>query len=100
MGAGGPGYKTRDAPPRNTAYVKGTVAMAKSELEPPGTAGSQFYIMTAPDAGLTPDYALLGKVMKGQDVVDAIGELGDPATGGAGTPLQPVVIESAAVAER
>jgi peptidyl-prolyl cis-trans isomerase B (cyclophilin B) len=99
-GTGGPGYKTRDAPPRDTAYVKGTVAMAKSQLEPPGTAGSQFYIVTAPDAGLTPDYALLGEVVKGQDVVDAIGELGDPASGGAGTPLQPVVIESATVAER
>ena len=33
--------------------------------------------------------------MKGQDVVDAIGELGDPASGEAGTPLQPVVIERA-----
>jgi peptidyl-prolyl cis-trans isomerase B (cyclophilin B) len=99
-GTGGPGYKTRDAPPRDAAYVKGTVAMAKSPVEPAGTAGSQFYIVTAPDAGLPPDYALLGEVVKGQDVVDAIGELGDPASGGAGTPLQPVVIESAAVAER
>jgi peptidyl-prolyl cis-trans isomerase B (cyclophilin B) len=74
--------------------------MAKSPVEPPGSAGSQFYIVTAPDAGLTPDYALLGKVVEGQDVVDAIGELGDPASGGAGTPLQPVVIESAEVSER
>jgi peptidyl-prolyl cis-trans isomerase B (cyclophilin B) len=99
-GTGGPGYSTRDVPPRDTTYTKGTVAMAKSELEPPGTAGSQFYIVTAPDAGLEPDYALLGEVVEGQDVVDRIGELGDPASGGAGTPLQPVVIESAEVSER
>jgi peptidyl-prolyl cis-trans isomerase B (cyclophilin B) len=99
-GTGGPGYSTRDIPPRTAAYLKGTVAMAKSGAEPPGTAGSQFYIVTAPDAGLPPDYALLGKVVKGQAVVDEIGELGDPASGGAGTPLQPVVIESAGVAER
>ena len=52
--------------------------MAKTESEPAGTAGSQFYIVTAGDAGLPPDYALLGRVVKGQDVVDAIGELGDP----------------------
>ena len=99
-GTGGPGYSTRDVPPQNARYLKGTVAMAKSAAEPPGAAGSQFYIVTAPDAGLTPDYALLGKVVEGQDVVDAIGELGDPASGGAGTPLQPVVIEGAKVTER
>jgi cyclophilin family peptidyl-prolyl cis-trans isomerase len=99
-GTGGPGYSTRDVPPRDTTYTKGTVAMAKSPVEPPGTAGSQFYIVTAADAGLTPDYALLGEVVEGQDVVDEIGELGDPASGGTGTPLQAVVIESAEVAER
>jgi cyclophilin family peptidyl-prolyl cis-trans isomerase len=99
-GTGGPGYSTRDAPPPDTAYVKGVVAMAKTATEPPGTAGSQFYIVTAPDAGLPADYAVLGKVVEGQDVVDAIGELGDPTSGGAGTPLQPVVIESARLRTR
>ena len=98
-GTGGPGYSTRDTPPQDTVYTKGVVAMAKTEVEPAGTAGSQFYIVTAPDAGLAPDYAVLGKVVKGQDVADAIGELGDPASGGAGTPLQPVVIERAVVRE-
>jgi peptidyl-prolyl cis-trans isomerase B (cyclophilin B) len=96
-GTGGPGYSTRDVPPAGTTYRKGTVAMAKTQTEPPGTAGSQFYIVTAPDAGLPPEYARLGKVVKGQGVVDAIGELGDPASGDAGTPVQPVVIERATV---
>ena len=99
-GTGGPGYSTRDVPPRGTTYVKGTVAMAKTEVEPAGMAGSQFYIVTAADAGLPPDSARLGEVVEGQDVVDAIGRLGDPASGGAGTPLQPVVIEGATVEER
>jgi cyclophilin family peptidyl-prolyl cis-trans isomerase len=98
-GTGGPGYSTRDVPPQDAAYTKGTVAMAKTGTEPPGTAGSQFYIVTAPDAGLPPEYALLGEVIEGQDVVDAIGELGDPASGDAGTPVQPVVIERATVRE-
>jgi len=98
-GTGGPGYSTRDTPPKDTVYTKGVVAMAKTEIEPAGTAGSQFYIVTAPDAGLPPDYAVLGEVVKGQDVADAIGQLGDPASGGAGTPLQPVVIERAVVRE-
>jgi peptidyl-prolyl cis-trans isomerase B (cyclophilin B) len=99
-GSGGPGYSTRDVPPPDTSYVKGTVAMAKSATEPPGTAGSQFYIVTAADAGLPPQYALLGEVVKGQDVVDEIGQLGDPASGDAGVPLQPVVIENAELLER
>jgi peptidyl-prolyl cis-trans isomerase B (cyclophilin B) len=94
-GTGGPGYSVRDKPPAGTVYTEGVVAMAKTGAEPAGTSGSQFYIVTAPDAGLPPDYALLGKVVKGIDVALAIGELGDPASGGAGTPLQPVVIEKA-----
>ena len=94
-GTGGPGYSVRDKPPAGTAYTEGVVAMAKTGAEPAGTSGSQFYIVTAPDAGLPPDYALLGNVVKGMDVALAIGKLGDPASGGAGTPLQPVVIEKA-----
>jgi len=99
-GTGGPGYSTRDRVPANAAYVPGVVAMAKAGNEPSGTAGSQFFVVTGPDAGLTPDYALLGKVTKGTDVVQTIGELGDPASGGAGTPLESVVIEGAKVSER
>jgi hypothetical protein len=34
------------------------------------------------------------------DVVQQIGELGDPASGSAGTPLQSVVIEGTKVRER
>jgi peptidyl-prolyl cis-trans isomerase B (cyclophilin B) len=81
--------------PPSATYTKGVVAMAKTETEPPGTAGSQFFVVTAGDAGLPPEYALLGRVVKGQDVVDAIGQLGNPASGSAGVPLQPVTIEKA-----
>ena len=99
-GTGGPGYSTRDTPPGDTIYTEGVVAMAKTEVEPPGTSGSQFYVVTARDAGLPPDYAVLGRVVKGQEVVTAIGLLGDPSSGGAGTPLQPVVLESAKLVAR
>ncbi len=46
--------------------------MAKSSAEPPGRSGSQFYVVTAPDAGLPPEYALVGKVSQGYDVVARI----------------------------
>ncbi len=96
-GMGGPGYSTVDKPPADAAYTKGVVAMAKAAQEAPGTSGSQFYVVTGADAGLPPDYALLGKVSNGLDVVSAIGELGDPATE---QPLQTVLIENATVNER
>jgi peptidyl-prolyl cis-trans isomerase B (cyclophilin B) len=98
-GTGGPGYSTRDRVPKSASYDPGVVAMAKAGNEPPGTAGSQFFVVTATGTGLTPDYALLGKVTKGMNVVQAIGKLGEPASGGAGTPLQSVVIEKATVRE-
>ena len=80
MGTGGPGYSTHDKVPQNASYAHGVVAMAKSGAEPPGTAGSQFFVVTGADASLPPDYAVVGKVTSGLDVVDAIGQLGDPAT--------------------
>jgi peptidyl-prolyl cis-trans isomerase B (cyclophilin B) len=79
-GTGGPGYTVQDVPPQDAQYTKGVVAMAKTQSEPRGTAGSQFFVVTAPDAGLPPDYALLGKVTRGLDVVERIGRLGDPTT--------------------
>lgn len=95
-GTGGPGYTTVDVPPSDARYTKGVVAMAKTGSEPPGTAGSQFFIVTGADAQLPPDYALLGKVSSGLDVVEKIGQLGDPATE---QPTKRVVIEKATVAE-
>ncbi|HWE80914.1 MAG TPA: peptidylprolyl isomerase [Gaiellaceae bacterium] len=76
-GSGGPGYETVDTPPASANYTHGVVAMAKTQTEAPGTAGSQFFVVTAPNAGLTPDYAIIGKVTKGLAVVDRIGTLGD-----------------------
>jgi peptidyl-prolyl cis-trans isomerase B (cyclophilin B) len=96
-GAGGPGYSTVDTPAAGTTYTKGVVAMAKTQAEAPGTAGSQFFVVTAEDAGLPPDYAVIGKVVEGMDVVDLIGTLGDPNTE---VPTQAVVIEDARVTVR
>ena len=90
-GTGGPGYKTVDPPAPSTQYPFGTVAMAKGAAEAPGTSGSQFFVVTAPDAQLPPEYAVIGRVTEGSDVVMKIGTLGDPATE---QPTQPVVVES------
>lgn len=97
-GTGGPGYSTVDKPPPSTGYTLGVAAMAKAGNEAPGTSGSQFFVVTANDAQLPPDYAVLGKVVRGLAVVEAIGQLGDPSSGGAGTPTKTVEIEKATVA--
>jgi peptidyl-prolyl cis-trans isomerase B (cyclophilin B) len=88
-GTGGPGYSVDEKPPPNLKYKKGVVAMAKSAAEPPGRSGSQFFVVLAADAGLPPEYALVGKVDKGFDVVARIGKLGTPAE----KPRQTVLIE-------
>jgi len=92
-GSGGPGYSTVDAPPKDTEYVKGLVAMAKAGNEPAGTSGSQFFVVTGANAGLPPDYAVLGRVTEGLDVVEKIGVLGDPNDPN-GTPTERVEIKT------
>ncbi len=89
-GQGGPGYTVQDVPPADATYTKGVVAMAKTGAEPSGTSGSQFFVVTAADAGLPPQYAILGTVTKGLRVVDRIGKLGNPATE---RPTRKVVIQ-------
>jgi cyclophilin family peptidyl-prolyl cis-trans isomerase len=79
-GTGGPGYTVTDVPPADSLYTEGVVAMAKSPAEPRGAAGSQFFIVTASNAGLQPDYAILGVVTRGLKVVERIGRLGNRAT--------------------
>jgi peptidyl-prolyl cis-trans isomerase B (cyclophilin B) len=96
-GTGGPGYTVDEPPPDDTEYLRGTVAMAKSAVEPRGRSGSQFFVVVAADAGLPPAYALLGRVSSGSSVVEQIALLGDPASGQDGTPLEQVTIESVTV---
>ena len=71
--------------------------MAKTQVEAPGTSGSQFFVVTGEDAGLPPDYAIVGNVTDGIDTVERIDALGTP--GGDGPPTKPIVISSVTVNE-
>ena len=71
-------------------YGKGTVAMANSG---PNTNGSQFFIMHI-DYPLPPSYTKFGKVVEGQDVIDAIAEV---ETNPRDKPLEPVVMEKVSI---
>jgi cyclophilin family peptidyl-prolyl cis-trans isomerase len=91
-GTGGPGYKFADelnpsSPSYQAGYKKGVVAMANSG---PDTNGSQFFIMLA-DYPLPNNYTIFGKVIKGQEVVD---EIGNAQTGANDRPIEPIKMSS------
>ena len=88
-GTGGPGYKTREAPPDDVAYTEGVVAMAKGGQEAAGTAGSQFFVVTGPDANLPADYAVLGRVTEGIENVKKMEALASTEDG---PPTEPIVM--------
>jgi peptidyl-prolyl cis-trans isomerase B (cyclophilin B) len=97
-GSGGPGYTIVEPPPTNLRYTRGTVAMAKTDTDPAGASGSQFFIVTAQDTELPPQYALLGRVVGSMAGVNAIAKLPTvPPQDGA--PTHPVVISRATLAE-
>jgi cyclophilin family peptidyl-prolyl cis-trans isomerase len=97
-GNGGPGYSVVEAPPSTTRYRRYVVAMAKSPTQPPGTSGSQFFIVTARDAGLDPDYAILGKVVGDKRAVKRIAAV--PTDPGLEAPLDPVVMSSVRITSK
>jgi len=92
-GEGGPGYKIK-AEFNNHSHERGVVSMAR---EPnPDSAGSQFFICLAPVTRLDHQYTTFGKLSKGNDVLDKIGET--PVTrnsaGEMSKPTKRIVIES------
>jgi cyclophilin family peptidyl-prolyl cis-trans isomerase len=106
-GDAGPGYHFEvELPPPGEAYDPYVVAMANALHYDPvsgaiqsgtDTNGSQFFIDLESLVGrLRPYYTIIGKVVEGTDVVDAIGAVpvNDPSVG---LPLDPVVIESVTI---
>lgn len=100
-GTGGPGYQVVEPPPEDVEYSKGIVAMAKGGADPAGASGSQFFIVVSDrtkDVLTSPDYALVGEVTDGIDVVDDIVANGHVADGV--PPKEWVYIERATIVEQ
>ena len=70
-GTGGPGYQV-NAEFNDKAHVRGVISMARSQN--PDSAGSQFFICLADARFLDRQYTAFGRLIKGDDVLGAIGD--------------------------
>jgi len=98
-GTGGPGY-TIKAEFNSRKHVKGTLSMAR--LDDPNSAGSQFFICLAPQPGLDGKYTVFGQLIKGMNVLEAIGnvKVKPSASGAASFPLEPVILKKVTIIPR
>lgn len=69
-GTGGPGY-TIKAEFNDHSHVRGVISMARTS--DPDSAGSQFFICHGSPTFLDHQYTTFGKVIKGDDVLEKIG---------------------------
>jgi len=71
-GSGGPGYQFEDETKGNPLkHETGAISMANAG---PNTNGSQFFITHSPQPHLDGRHTVFGKVVSGQDVVNAISQ--------------------------
>jgi peptidyl-prolyl cis-trans isomerase B (cyclophilin B) len=70
-GEGGPGYNLK-AEFNDHGHDRGVISMARGP--DPDSAGSQFFICLAPVHRLDHQYTTFGKLIKGQDVLEKIGD--------------------------
>src|SRR5213082_1102219 len=93
FGQGGPGYKIK-AEFNNHSHDRGVISMARGP--DPDSAGSQFFICLAPVRRLDHQYTTFGKLIKGEDVLDKIGDtpVERNAQGEMSKPTKRIVIES------
>jgi peptidylprolyl isomerase len=69
-GRGGSAYPDLPAEFSDIPYERGIVGMARAQS--PNSANSQFFIMFAPAPPLNGEYTVVGEVVSGMEVVDAI----------------------------
>jgi cyclophilin family peptidyl-prolyl cis-trans isomerase len=76
---GGSSYPDLPAEFTDAPFERGTVGMARSQ--DPNSANSQFFIMFAPAPHLNGQYTVVGTVVSGLEVLDAIKRGSEAANG-------------------
>jgi peptidyl-prolyl cis-trans isomerase B (cyclophilin B) len=91
-GTGDPGYKIK-AEFNDHSHDRGVISMARGP--DPDSAGSQFFICLAPQPRLDHQYTTFGKLTKGDDVLEKIGNtpVTRNSTGEMSKPTKRVTIE-------
>jgi cyclophilin family peptidyl-prolyl cis-trans isomerase len=109
-GSGGPGYSlVTETPGAGNSYAEGDLAWAKTNAEPPGTAGSQFFVTTGDPAPLngtkkttggktTYDYGWFGHVLEGLGNAQKLESYAVPSDP-SGAPSRPLYIFSVTINE-
>lgn len=93
-GGGSPGYQmSAEHDPKLSHNRAGIVSTANAG---PGTDGSQFFIMFAPNQGLDGPYTIFGEVTQGMETVKALEAASAPG-GADGPPREKLRIESATI---
>jgi peptidyl-prolyl cis-trans isomerase B (cyclophilin B) len=92
-GTGDPGYKIK-AEFSDRSHTRGVLSMARSA--DPDSAGSQFFICLGDASFLDKKYTCFGKLIKGEDVLEKLGEtkVGPSPGGEPSKPLERVGVES------
>jgi peptidyl-prolyl cis-trans isomerase B (cyclophilin B) len=103
-GEGGPDYNIK-AEFNDHSHDRGVISMARGP--DPDSAGSQFFICLAPVHRLDHQYTTFGKLIKGQDVLEKIGDtpvtrnsMGEPSKPTKRVVIEKIEIEPASAAKK
>ncbi|MDP6837368.1 MAG: peptidylprolyl isomerase [Planctomycetota bacterium] len=93
-GTGGPGHSV-DAEFNDTPHVRGIFSMARSN--DPNSAGSQFFLCHGEASFLDGQYTAFGRMLSGDEALDAIANAPTKPGGEGSTPVEPVEVTSVTI---
>lgn len=93
-GSGSPGHSV-EAEFNDTPHVRGIISMARSQ--DPDSAGSQFFLCHGEASFLDGQYTAFGRMVSGEETLDAIANAPTKPGGEGSTPVDPIEITSVTV---